>query len=166
MNGMKFKCVFIRQKYFNKNSHLVEMLDAGNVNKQSQRNYIFLGFEYNGNTLLVPLRSNIPDITKLGKVAYKVPSESRPNAGLDYRKILIVNDINDIEEPKYTKLAVSQQKIISNNFSIIKNEVINYIDGYIKSVNKNRHKRDKKYCFSTLHNFHNELGINKVDKTG
>lgn len=164
MEEINFKCVFICEEYFKKNNHLVEMLDPGNLQKQIQRKYIFLRFKYNENNLLVPLRTEMPDMSKLGQVGYRVPSEKRPNAGLDYRKILIVNDKKYIETPQYLKLPPSQKKIINTNYNTIKNQVIGYVTGYIKSANKNRHLRDKKFRFSTLRNFHAELGVNKVDK--
>lgn len=161
---MKFKCVFIIKEYFKNNKHFVEMLDPDNLIKQSNRKYIFLEFKYKENNLLVPLRSEMPDISKLGQVGYKVPSEYKPNAGLDYRKILIINDENYIEEPKYIKIPKSQVRIIETNYNIIEKQVIAYVDGYIKTVKKNRHLKDKKFCYSTLHNFHKELGINKAEE--
>lgn len=161
---MKFKCVFIVKEYFKNNKHFVEMLDSDNLIKQSNRKYIFLEFKYKENNLLVPLRSEMPDISKLGQVGYKVPSEYKPNAGLDYRKILIINDENYIEEPKYIKIPKSQVRIIETNYNIIEKQVIAYVDGYIKTVKKNRHLKDKKFCYSTLHNFYKELGINKAEE--
>ncbi len=56
------------------------------------------------------------DISKLGQVGYKVPSEYKPNAGLDYRKILIINDENYI--PRST---VNDFKLFLPNFP---NEII------------------------------------------
>lgn len=158
---MKFKCVFIIKEYFKNNKHFVEMLDPGNSTKQSNRKYIFLEFKYKKNNLLVPLRSEMPDISKLGQVAYRVPSEYKPNAGLDYRKILIVNDETYIEKPKYIKIPKSQIRIIEKNYNDIEKQVISYVNGYVKAVKKNRHLKDKKFCYSTLHNYHNELAINK-----
>lgn len=140
------------------------MLDPDNLTKQSNRKYIFLEVKYKENNLLVPLRSEMPDISKLGQVGYKVPSEYKPNAGLDYRKILIINDESYIEEPKYIKIPKSQVRIIDSNYNIIEKQVISYVDGYIKTVKKSRHLKDKKFCYSTLHNFHKELGINKSEE--
>lgn len=159
---MKFKCVFIIKEYFKNNKHFVEMLDPDNLTKQSNRKYIFLEFKYKENNLLIPLRSEMPNISKLGQVGYKVPSEYKPNAGLDYRKILIINDENYIEEPKYIKIPKSQVRIIEANYNIIEKQVIAYVEGYIKAVKKNRHLKDKKFCYSTLHNFHKELKIDKL----
>lgn len=154
-----FKCVFIKQEYFQKNNDLVEILDPNNLEKQSQRKYIFLGFKYENNTILVPLRTNMSDILKIGQIGYKVPSEEKPNAGLDYRKMLIVNDSTYIEDPEYLKIPTSQIRIINANYDTIKNQIIAYLNGYKKSAKKGRHLKDKKFKYSTLHNFHDELGI-------
>ncbi|MBQ5735930.1 MAG: hypothetical protein UH654_12405 [Lachnospiraceae bacterium] len=151
--------VFIKEDYFKNNSNFVEMLDPYNIRKQTSRQYLYICVHYKGNKVLVPLRRNLPGNNP--KLYYPVPSQSRPNAGLDYRKMLIVNDENNIEIPTEQRLATSQAKIINDNYSTIERAVINYIKGYIKSANKNREHRDYDYSYSTLHNFHKELGINK-----
>lgn len=53
----------------------------------------------------------------------------------------------------------SQQRIIRENYSTICNQVIAYVKGYVTAAIKNRERREPKYCFSTLHNFHKELGV-------
>ncbi len=159
MSEKKCTIVFIKEDFFQKNNHFREMLDSSNRGKQIKRKYIFLNIQYKNNNLFIPLRSNIPSNRKLGDIGYPVPSQEKSNAGLDFRKILIVNDSIYIDEPKIPKIPKSQQKIIEQNYKTIENKVIQYIDGYIKSVLKKRQNRDKKYKFSTLHNFHNELGI-------
>lgn len=157
--GKMVNCVFIKESYFQHNNNFVEMLDSNNIEDQTKRKYIFLNFRYGNNNLLVPLRTEMPDLSKIGQVGYMVPSQKKPNAGLDYRKTLIVNDINYLEIPTHSKIPPSQERIINANYSAIENGVIAYVDGYVKAAKKNRHLRDKKYRFSTLHNFHNELGI-------
>ena len=155
----KFSCIFVKEKYFIKNSHFVEMLDSNDLKKQTQRKYIYLNFKYKDNTLLVPLRSEMPNIRELGQVGYSVPSTKKPNAGLDYRKILIINDSDYLEIPQYCRVPTSQMYIINEKYETIKKQVKSYVDGYIKSAKKNRHLKDKKYKFSSLHNYHLELGI-------
>lgn len=152
--------VFIKEDFFNENSDFVEMLDPFDLSKQTARQYLYINVKYKGNNVLVPLRRNVGNNRKL---YYPVPSETRPNAGLDYRKILIVNNEDYIETPSSQRLADSQTKIINDNYSTIEKAVFKYIDGYIKSANKNREHRDYEYSFSTLHNFHEELGIVKKE---
>lgn len=153
--------VFIKEDFFKENSGFEEMLDPFDLEKQTARQYLYVNVKYNGNNILVPLRRNIG---KSPKLYYPVPSKTRPNAGLDYRKMLIVNNEDYIEIPSGQRLAESQTKIISDNYDTIEKAVIKYIDGYIKSANKNREHRDFDYSFSTLHNFHKELGIVKKEQ--
>lgn len=159
MSEIQCKVVFVKEEYFNKNSILEEMLDPNDIVKQTKRQYLFLEIQYKDNNILIPLRSNLPSDRSIGDIGYPVPSGERPNAGLDFRKTLIVNELSYIEIPESPRIPRSQQQIIEQNYSAIKNKVIQYIEGYIRSALKNRQRRDKKYKFSTLHNFHDELGI-------
>lgn len=155
--------VLIDKKYFEKhNSEFVEMLDTTNIDKQSNRMYLFLRIQIDENNILVPLRTNLPKLTNTN-IGYSIPSKNKPNAGLDYRKILIVEDryiipINNLNIPK------SQQRAISENYKTIEKQVNNYIKNYKKAVEKNRHFIDKRFKFSTLHNFHKELKLKKCLK--
>lgn len=149
--------VFIKKEYFIRHSNFIEMLDPNDHEKQSKRQYVFLRMQYKENTILLPLRSKLPELR--GKVGFKVPSESRPDAGIDYRKMLFVNKEEDIEIPSEQRIANAQKKIIEENYLVIQNEVIQYVDGYIRCKRKGREEKDYRYKFSTLHNFHRELGI-------
>lgn len=159
MPEKQYKIVFLTQDYFRDNVNYEEMLDHLNTTKQSKRQYLFVEIKYKDNNILIPLRSHLPKNKHIGDIGYPIPSSEKPNAGLDFRKIIIVNDENYIENPKFPKIPKSQQHIIQQNYLTIENKAIQYIKGYIKSSLKNRHRRDKKYRFSTLHNFHQELGI-------
>lgn len=162
MAQIKWNIVFIKDKYFKQNKHLEEVLDPYDIVKQTQRQYVFLKIQYKDNNILVPLRSELPSNERIGTIGYPVPSNKKINAGLDFRKILIVNELSYIELTKYPKIPKSQQQIIEQNYQVIEKRVLQYINGYIKSALKKRERRDKKYRFSTLHNFHNELGIIKI----
>lgn len=160
MGTYNLSCVYIKEQYFKDNPDYIKMLDVGNTEKQSKRNYLFLQIEYETNKLLIPLRTNLGDpIRKFGVIGFSVPSESKPNAGLDYRYILIVNNSNYIEYPTHIKIPASQQKIISDNYPKIENDVIAYVRGYISASIKNLAERKPKYKESTLLNFNDELGV-------
>ncbi|MCT4618381.1 MAG: hypothetical protein N4A62_03220 [Marinisporobacter sp.] len=161
MSKIKCNFVFIKEEYFKQNRQLDEMLDPYDIGKQIQRQYVFLKIQYKDNNILVPLRSELPFNKKIGDIGYPVPSKKKTHAGLDFRKILIVNNPSYIELSKYPKIPKSQQQIIEQNYPSIEKRVLQYINGYIKSALKKREKRDKKYKFSTLHNFHDALGIIK-----
>ncbi|MBH1942533.1 hypothetical protein I5677_16695 [Mobilitalea sibirica] len=154
--------VFIKEEYFKMNSSFIEMLDPFDYVKQSQRQYLFIKVQYQNNNILVPLRKNLPYID--AKLFFPVPSQSKPRAGLDYRKMLIVNNLQHIETPQTQRLTNSQTNIIINNYNTIETAVLNYIQGYIKAAYKGRERIDNKYKYSTLHNFHAELGIHKENE--
>lgn len=136
------------------------MLDAGDTKKQSQRNYVFLKVEYNNNKLFIPLRTELGDpVRKFGVIGFSVPSQSKPNAGLDYRYILIINNENYIETPAQIKIPISQQKIIADNFQKITNDVISYVKGYVSAAIKELAEIKPKYKESSLLNFNEELGV-------
>lgn len=154
--------VRLDKQYFEENSNFVEMLDPNNPTEQNKRMYLFLSVIYENNTLLVPLRTKMIGERKFGIIGYPVPSSTRPNAGLDYRKILIVNDskyIIPVGMESNDGVSSSQQRIIHNNYATICNQIIAYVKGYVRAAIKEREEKEPKYSFSTLRNFHNELKI-------
>lgn len=126
------------------------------------RAYVCLKIEFEKNTYLIPLKKDLGS-SLLTNPFYKnshypVPSKSKPNAGLDFRKIIIANDpsLYRIDE---AKISSAQKRIIQDNFETIKSDAIDYIKGFIKAAEKNRHKKSSLYNFSALSNFLDELGI-------
>ena len=163
MNTFRIKSdietVYVKEDYFKKNSHLVKILDPLDYEKQSRRCYLFLKVEYEGNNLLVPLKSKVEPIKKYGRVGHSVPSSDKPEAGLEYRKILILNDEEYLEKPEFCKIPVSQQHILNAEYDKIRAEVKAYVDGYVKAAIKNRIDREPKFRESSLINFNEELKI-------
>lgn len=158
MTKGEYSIVLVSEEYFKKyNSTFIEMLDPTDMGKQTRRMYIFLKILIDGNNILVPLRTNLPDLRTYGLIGYPVPSEKKPNAGFDYRKMLIINDDKYINPVTELNIPSSQKNIINENYSTIVNQSKQYVKGYMKAVKKNRHLLDKKFKFSTLHNFHEEL---------
>lgn len=154
----KIECVFIKEEYFKSHPEFVKILDPGNTEKQSKRSYLFIKVEYEGNKLYVPLRKKLGKAErKFGKIGYNLPTKSMPDAGLDYRYILIVNEEKYIERPKCFRIPRSQYKEIAVNYNKIEREVISYVKGYVKKMLKNRVQREAKYRESSLVNFHDEL---------
>jgi len=149
--------VFISKAYFSERQKFVEMLDVNNLEKQSTRFYLYINIEINGNSFYIPLRKHV-DI-RMGNIGYAVPSSTKPFAGLDFRKALIVNDKTYIEAPQHVNVASSQMKNILNNMPKIEKLFNQYVNGYCKAARKKRATLDRLYKFSTLHNFHEELGI-------
>lgn len=136
------------------------MLDPDNSRKQSKRTHLCVVININNNSIFVPLRNNLGNpIRKFGKIGFSVPSQKRPNAGLDYRYSLIINDEKYIEWHEEIKLPKTQYTAILNNYKTIANEVCIYINRYIKVAKKNRQFKEPLYRNSSLMNFHKELAI-------
>lgn len=160
MDRQKIECVFIKESYFKEHSKYVKILDPGNTDKQSKRSYLFIKVAYDGNKLYVPLRKKLGSAErKYGKIGYNLPTESMPEAGLDYRYILIVNEEKYIERPDNLRIPRSQYKKIEMDYPRIEREVIAYVKGYVKKAKKNRIEKEPKYRESSLRNFHCELKI-------
>lgn len=153
-------CCFIREQYFLDNPNFKNMLDPGNSSKQSKRTYLCVKVQIGNNNVYIPLRNRLgKPVRKFGKVGFSVPSSKRPDAGLDYRYSLIINDSTYIEKHKEQKLPNSQYKIIEDNYTVIEREILEYINKYIKAANKNRHTKEPLFKVSSLINFHKELKI-------
>ena len=85
------------------------------------------------------------------------------NSGLDYTKIIIVNNINYIGVVDAV-VDTDEYKETRENIDYIKNDSQAYIDTYIDYIQGKSTKYDERnfhrtYGFSTLKYFHNELGI-------
>lgn len=151
---------FIKEQYFIDHSHFKKMLDPGNSKKQSHRTYLCVKIEVDDNTFYLPLRRNLgPEIRAFGRIGHAVPSKKRPNAGLDYRYALIVNDVHYLESSSSQKIPNSQSKKIIQDYDIIKKEFEIYLRGYKKTIIKNRLQYEALYRESCLINFNKELGL-------
>lgn len=154
------ECVYIKEEYFILHSQYVKILDAGHTQKQSKRSYLYMKIKYEGNNLFIPLSRNLGKAERVfGKIGYSVPNASRPNAGLDYRYILVVNDEKYIERPDSLRIPVSQYRTICDNYDKIEKEALAYVNGYVRTAVKDRTDKEAKYRESSLLNFHDELKV-------
>jgi len=131
------------------------------INTKESRIYLCLLININNNTVLIPFESEVPQIEALLKNSlYKLPSTTRPEAGLNFEKLLIINDHSYLDIIPSPRIANSQKKEIENNKEAIKEKLEKYIENYIKACNKQREKKVFIFKFSTLHLFKEELGVN------
>lgn len=152
--------VYIRAQYFEERETYKKMLDPENVKKQSQR--LYLKVYYGENMLLIPFRSRLgAEVRPYGKIGFALPTSSRPEAGLDYRNMLIVNEEKYIEPAKKRKAPAAQRRAIDAHRESIKREAISYVNGYVRMARKERVEKEAKYRESSLCNFHAELKIQK-----
>ena len=99
-------------------------------------------------------------IRKYGRIGHSVPSEKRPNAGLDFRYALVINDDYYIESVTDRRITKRQFKTIEEEYRKISNEFTVYLNGYMKAARKGRADIIPLYRESSLVNYHTELGIN------
>ena len=152
-NNKKYKLNYLTEDFYNKyNSD-----SYPEIENKVNRPYIVMLIQIEGNTFAIPFRTNIKHNN-----CYKFENSSRPTesvTGLDYSKAVVVNDkryigvparINDME---YTEL--------DTNYHIIIKRFTTFVKGYIKYANGTLNEfQAKKYKYTTLKYFHNELGIN------
>lgn len=151
--------VFIKASYFQDHPNLIELIDPiTNTAKLSRRTHLHIELTYDGYTVYVPMR-NFINLAKYGKIGFPLPSASRPNAGLDYRKMLLINDRKYIQKLIHIKMARSQINAIEKNYTLIQKEVEDYIKGYITAYNNGHIEKSKKYRYATLKNFNHILGL-------
>ena len=150
---------YILQEYYDVHNNLQKILDLGEDAKHGIRTHLCLNINYNGNNILIPLRKNLGNAERrFGRIGFAVPSMSKPDAGLDYRYIMI------IEDDKYIKFDIpkipnSQVSIIERNYATIESQAIEYINSYIKVAKKGRVDKVARFRESSLINFDKELGV-------
>ena len=155
----------IKEQYFAERVHFEKTLDRGEFKKQARRIFVCLKIKTNGNIFYLPLRTRLGcAIRKYGRIGHAVPSVARPDAGIDYRYALVINDDSYVQELTTPNIPNSQYKLIVNNYTQIESEFSVYLAGYIKAANKNRIKFAPLYRESSLINFHKELGIHTLEK--
>lgn len=155
------KYCYIKKEYYKDYPELKKILDIGNESKYGTRTHMCLNIKYKSNNILIPLRKNLGKAERpFGKIGYPIPSESKPNAGLDYRYIMIINDEKYLkyDTPRISK---KQIKTIEDNYNIIEKEAISYIKSYIHVANKGRIDKTARFRESSLINYHRELSINQ-----
>ncbi|MBQ8247521.1 MAG: hypothetical protein IJZ42_10345 [Lachnospiraceae bacterium] len=157
MNNIQY-CYIIEQYYID-NPNLIKILDVDDSTKYNVRTHLCLNLKYEDNNILIPLRKNLGLADrKFGKIGYPVPSASKPDAGLDYRYIMIINNTNYLRFD-IPRISNKQISIIEDNYETIEKEAIEYINSYSRVANKGRVNLNARFRESSLINFHNELGI-------
>ena len=143
----------INESYFDSNPHLKEILHNGS------RLYLGVVIEVNSCRCFVPLRSEIKTESKYRKAGYPLPSTTRKNAGLDFRKLLVISNMKDVKIQNKVEIPSIQKNKIYDEFDKISARLNSYVQTYIREVNRNRANDNFLYKFSTLKNYHVELGL-------
>lgn len=153
-------CCYIKEQYFIERPELINILDSGNTPKQARRKQLCMQITFDGDTFYIPFRTHLgDDVRRYGRIGHSVPSVSRPEAGLDYRYTLVINNSDYIIAGTDQMLPNSQHKKLQNEILDIEEEFITYYNGFIRAFRKGRLKREPLYRYSSLINFVDELGI-------
>ncbi len=144
----------IKEQYFMSHPNFVNMLDPYDNKKQANRMYLCIKFVVNGNDVYVPFRSKIkPALRKFGRIGHELPSNQRPDAGLDYRHILLVDDPTYLVPVLDNHFPRNQLNKLAHDYDKINKEVETYINGFIRAAKRNDIEKTPLYRESSLINF-------------
>jgi len=133
---------------------------AAEADLKSDRVYLGVVIAIGGNNCFVPFETKLKDNALLRRYSqWPVPSSTRPEAGLNFEKCLIINNFEYLTLIENPQIANSQKREINKNKASIKAKLNRYITNYINAYNKDRHLKEFIFKFTTLHCFHKELGL-------
>lgn len=140
--------------FYRDNGHLVQTLTK-------ERGYGIVVINTAGGLKFgIPLRSNLPN-----KACFVTKTEVQPNgviqkSGLDYSKALLITSDDYISNAVFF-IPTDERDAISKRSREIAKEFEKYTEKYIRAV-QNGHERtlgSREYRFTTLQNYHAELGL-------
>ena len=148
----KYQLNYLSEDFYEKYNNV----DYPEIEDKDRRPYIVILVKIGNNTFAIPFRTNVTH-----KNCYRFKNSTRPTnsvTGLDYTKAVILNDdkyigsaarINDME---YVEL--------NRNYPFIIKKFKKFVDDYILYVNgKRNYYSMKKFKYTTLKYFHDELGV-------
>jgi len=139
--------------FYTENTHLVQTLDK-------TRGYGIVIISLRGGLKFgIPLRSNLPNaacfVTKT-----EVIRDQQQKKGLDYSKAVLITDDTYVSDAIFM-IPADEKDAISKKSQEIADDFEKYVEKYIHAV-KNSHRYtlgSREYRFTTLQNYHDELGI-------
>lgn len=130
------------------------------ANTKEGRLFFGIIINVNDNHCFVPFETKLYEHPALkANSQYDLPSSTRPKAGLNFEKCLIINDFKYLEIIENPQIANSQYTKLKNEQDLVKEKLEQYIQKYIAEY-KRGYAYEKyifKYC--TLHEFKKELGL-------
>ncbi|MDT3309714.1 type III toxin-antitoxin system TenpIN family toxin [Shewanella vaxholmensis] len=120
---------------------------------QKNRGYGIIAITVSGITFAVPLRSNLNHPN-----GFKTILVGKSWNGLDYSKALLVEEADITQESFQLREQEEFDKIIKNKDKIIK-DFSKYVADYIVYASSADKVLDRRFQYTTLQYFHNELGI-------
>lgn len=151
MNNKKnYKLNYLSSEFFQK----YNSIDYPEIENKNNRPYMVILVNIENNTFAIPFRTNIPHNN-----CYKFKNSSRSTqtvTGLDYTKAVIVNEDKYIGEP--ARIDDKEYVELNKNYSFIIKQFRKFVLDYIQfTCGKQTYFASKKFRFTTLKYFHNDL---------
>lgn len=146
----KYKLNYLSAEFYNK----YNSVDYPEIENKANRPYMVMLIQIENNTFAIPFRTNVKHNN-----CYKFKNSSRQTnstTGLDYTKVVIVNDNKYIGEA--ARVNDMEYIELDANYHIIIKQFTSFVKGYIKFINGTLNEyQAKNYKYTTLKYFENEL---------
>ena len=142
----------LEELFYTENTHLVEVLDKdkhGNWTQAKTRGYGIAICEHRGLRFGIPLRSNIN---------HSFCHKTNGSKGLDFTKAVLLTKDSYISKNPFIIPSLEHKEILDKSHHISK-MFSKYVEVYVKGHQKADANILRVYKFSTLQNYHAELGI-------
>ncbi|MBA5686084.1 type III toxin-antitoxin system TenpIN family toxin [Rugamonas apoptosis] len=148
----------LNEVFYEENKHLVEVMDKTGTQwtGDKTRGYGIVLVEVNGLKFGIPLRSNMRPYNGF----ITAPKESK---GLDFSKAVLLSKEEYISESEFI-IPRPEFLRIKDNSAAIARDFNKYVKKYVRGASKNDSNILKDYRFTTLQNYHAELGIKPPNK--
>ncbi len=150
----------LTQNFYEDNLHLKEALDNHNGQWQENkiRGYGVVIITINQLTFAIPLRSNIKH--NASYITVRSNKQAIKGKGLDYSKALLITDKKYISQQVF-KIPNSEHVRLQDKSTHITARFEKYVSRYIHAVKveDNNILSSMEYRFTTLINYHTELGL-------
>ncbi|EHL79324.1 type III toxin-antitoxin system TenpIN family toxin [Bacillus smithii] len=152
--------------FYAEHQHLVEIIDKGKDGKITNkgRGYGVLLVDVYGYKFAIPLRSRM-HINHTDNFTTKIYryNGKRVRHGLDYSKAVIITEMRFVSKAPFFLADKSDFVKISKSEHIIIAAFEKYVTRYIRAVQKEDKNILRRYKYSTLQNYHRELGLIKQE---
>ena len=149
----------LTDSFYNEHAYLQEIMDKNKDGtfKDKGRGYGILLVDVKGFKFAIPLRSNMNHKENYAVKIYTDKNGKKLRKGLDYSKAIIITEERFISSDVFFIPNHEFMKIVKAENHIIKS-FEKYVNKYVKAVLAQDHNVLRQYSFSTLKNYHNELG--------
>ena len=152
--------VSISNEYFDDEGNLVIDKPINEAMKKPNRPYLEGTLVADSdNTYFVPFRSHINETFARANpdAVVHLPTLGKPHAGLDISKTIVVNNNIDFHVNR-SGIATDQYMELKHKRPELINKLGHYVEGYKQAIRKGE-KLPTAYRYTTLKNFHEELGL-------